>query len=378
MNPVAQSGVMNKYGHWIILGLVALGVMTLVFSVNGVYDTRIDAPIYATQITSFAEGMPFVGDATVMLRLFKPLYAIIGGTIFHTTHPYGTILALNIVFYVLLIGVVYRIFRELEYGQMDATVGAVWIATAYPLLKYGLALGTDMSGWLLSALTILLGLVAFRKNSNFLLSLASIVGFLGATAKESGVLGLVALCLLVVWRFRRQGMKTLSIKILSVGLPAVVLYGVLLTTIAGHAPTFLDWFSANNNEYSGTHTYSIFKLLAVEASTFGLYWLGVLYAVILMIRARFTIKYLDVVIVSCIATATVLLWPLFISRILFVQFLWVMPLALYAFSHIKRRVTSLSRPRQCLVVSILIIVPIIFNGALFVLSSGGSLFSVFH
>jgi hypothetical protein len=364
--------------HWFILCAVCLGVMALVFSVNGFFDTRIDAPIYAAQITSFTQGAPFVGDVTIMQRLFKPFYAIVGGTILHTSHPYGLIFALNVIFYIVLVGAVYRIFRELEYSSSDSVVGAAWIATAYPLLKYGLALGTDISGWCLSAVTILVGLVAFRKDSRFLLCLASIIGFLGATAKETGVLGLIALCLLVVWRSRKKGTKAMITNILSVGLPALVLYGVLLATIAGHAPSFLDWFSANNAQYGGAPTHSLFTSLIVEGSTFGLYWLGVLYAIVRMIRSRRGMKNLDAVIAAFIATLPVLLWPVFISRIQFIQFIWVIPLALYAYTQIRDHISSKSSTYQRVARASLISIPIIVNILLFLVSSGGSLFDAFH
>jgi hypothetical protein len=373
-----NSAVLQNNRHWLILGVVCIGVMALVFSVNGFFDTRIDAPIYAAQITSFTQGAPFAGDAVILQRLFKPLYAIIGGTLFHTTHPYSLLFALNVFFYVLLVGAVFRIFRELSYSVSESVIGATWIATAYPLLKYGLALGTDISGWALSAVTLWIGLVALRKNSYFLLCIASVIGFVGATAKETGVLGLIALCILVVWRLRRKGFKNIIVYTLSAGLPALILYGVLLGIIAGHAPSFLDWFSANNAQYGDAPTHSFFTSMIVEGSTFGLYWLGVLYTSIMMIRFRRTIKNFDVIVVTFVATLPVLFWPVFISRIQFIQFLWVIPLALHAYVLI-RDYAGAKTPRYRRTVSVLMVsVPIVVNILLFIISSGGSLFDAFR
>ncbi len=373
-----KSSCIKNNRHWLVLGAICLGVMALVFSVNGFYDTRIDAPIYAAQITSFADGTPFDGDAATIQRLFKPLYAIVGGTMLHTTHPYRLLFALNVAFYLILVGAVYRIFRELEYTVSNSIVGASWIATAYPLLKYGLALGTDISGWALSALTVWVGLIALRKHSHFLLCIASIIGFLGATAKETGVLGLIALCLLIVWRFRRKGAKVLVANVFSAGLPALILYGVLLIAIAGHAPTFLDWFSANNAQYGSDPTHSLVTSIIVEGSTFGLYWLGVLYAIVVMIRSRRGMNHFDVIVAAFIATLPVLFWPVFISRIQFIQFVWVVPLALYAYTHVRDRIGSTSVVYQRITRVSIISIPIIVNILLFLASSGGSLFDMFR
>lgn len=374
---IAENGFVGRYWHWLVLATVAACTMAATFSVNGFFDTRIDAPIYAAQIESFANGTPLSSDAPVMLRLFKPLYAVIGGTLLHSSGPYTTIFLINIIFYLALIVVAYFLFKELDFSKNESVIGAAWIATAYPVLKYGLALGTDVSGWLLSALTILIGLVALRKDSDFMLCIASVVGFLGATAKETGVLGLVALCLLVAWRYRRKGARTWFIKVLSAGLPALILYAILTLAIVGHAPTFLDWLGTNRETYGGTGSYSLFKFVAVEGSTFGLYWLGVIYSIVVMVRRRSGNGNTDLMIFLFISTAAVLLWPLFISRVLFVQFLWVMPLALYCYKLLHEHMQSLAVVRKRLITGTLVVIPIVFNFAMFLLSSGGSLFDIF-
>ena len=364
---------MRAHWDWLLIGAVAVLSMALVFSVNGIYDTRIDGPAYAGQISSFASGAAFSADPAVMIRLFKPLYAIIGGSLLHSTHPYAVIFGLNIIFYLLLAISARALLSLLGFSKQMSLAGTLWIITAYPLLKYGLALGTDISGWFFATATLAVGLYALKKDSLFILCLASFLGFLGATAKETGPLGLIALCVLIAWRFRRKGFKAIAVRCLAAGLPALILYAVLIAVIAGQAPSFLDWFSQNKATY-GAQYHTLFKWAAIEASAFGLLWIAAARGLISRIRAR-ACENADFLVIAFCATLPVLAWPLFISRIMFIQFLWVIPLALYGLSSFQSYAAAHMPNRAKALTACMIAAPIVFNALLFLAGARGSLFS---
>ena len=52
----------------------------------------------------------------------------------------------------------YLFLREMDFVGGPSVAGTVWVVLAYPVLKYGLALGTDISGWFFAVATCALAL----------------------------------------------------------------------------------------------------------------------------------------------------------------------------------------------------------------------------
>ena len=355
-----QKTFWQKHWLWIVLTLICVFAATLVFSVNGLYDMRVDGESYIALVNAFASGHPYAGSAGQLARVFKPLYGIIGGSILHTLHPAAVILVINMFMYALLAFSSYWFLKLSGFNKGPSFMGTVWIVASYPLLKYGLALGTDISGWALAATTLALGLLAIKKDSNLLLVWTSIIGFISATAKETGPLGLVAVGLLVLWQYRQAPWKKFLTRVAAIVLPSAILYGLLMALIAGNVPNIFGWLGSNNATYAGTNYHSFKTWIAIEASTFGLLW-------ILAIAALRKWKSLSApIIASFIATLPVLIWPIFISRIVFIQFLWVTPLALLGYKSFK--IDS-----KWFTYSVLVL-PVVLNVVLFLVSNGNSLF----
>jgi hypothetical protein len=246
-------------------------------------------------------------------------------------------------------------------------MGAIWIITGYPMLKYGLALGTDIAGWFFSVLTILSVLIGARLDKVKYFILASLIGFLGALTKESGVLGLVfggvyILAHIGVWDYR----KIVNF-LAGLVLPFFALEAFFLFIMAKFGfPTFFDWYSLNLSSYAKEY-YKLFYFIGVEASSFNIILVFCLLGVFYAIKkkeflnrewlARFTGLF--------IASLPVLMWPIFISRILYIQFLFLIPLALFGVANIK----ILNR--------YLFVLPPLFNIFLFLISGNNSLFEIF-
>lgn len=354
--------------HWYAMFGAAIAVMATVFCQNGLYDTRVDAGIYADQMRLFASDAPYAASHEALVRIYKPLYAVVGGWLLHAD-PYAFILVANILLYLGLVPLSFLLWRLLGFGRREAVVGTLWLAAAYPLMKYGLALGTDISGWSFSVLTLVLGLEGLKRGSLFWLCLASLAGFVGATAQEVGALGLITLALLAAWQSRRGGLAPAVKRLAALALPAAALYGLLIMAVASQASVFSRYGLTAAGYGTGYHT--LISWAVVEGSAFHILWVLAAAGIYMLIVRRRTAGASDrpaiagYLIAAAIATVPVLLWPIFVSRILFIQFLWVIPLALIGLEMAPRRAIFALAAAAPIAVSLL----------LFLLSSGGSLWN---
>lgn len=353
----------------IILLLLAVDVlvMALVFSVSGFFNDGVDTTIYVSQINQFDRGVFDLADTKASLRFFKPFYGVVGLWLVPFLSPYSAIFLMNVSFFILLSIVSFFLFLELGFDKKFSVAGAMWVITGYPMLKYGLALGTDAAGWFFSALTILAVLIGSRLSRTRYFILAALIGFLGALTKESGVLGLVfgGVYILVhigVWNY-----KKIVNFLAGLVLPFLILEAFFLFIMAKSGfPTFLDWYSLNLSSYAKEY-YKLFYFIGVEASSFNIILVFSLFGIFYAIKKKefLSREWLARFSGLFVASLPVLMWPIFISRILYIQFLFFIPLALFGVANAK----ILNR--------YLFVLPPLFNIFLFLISGNNSLFEIF-
>jgi 4-amino-4-deoxy-L-arabinose transferase-like glycosyltransferase len=354
---------MEKFRDIMLVLLVDLIVVATVFSVSGLYNTKVDAPVYVSQIEAYRAGTPFVaGDQ----RAFKALYGFVGSLFPHSMDPNLVILIMNLVFLIGATVASYYFFLELGFENDQALWGSVWFATGYPILKYGLAISTDISGIFFSLLTILAVMTGVRKNNVWLLVLASLVGFAGSLSKETGALGLIFGGVYLLSYFGVWEKKKVVKNLLVFCLPFWVLEFALLAVLQSVGSTnFLEWYKFAWQLY-GTQYYNLFYFMGVEGSTFHIFALFALAGIIYLMRYRGEDKRKRVseLVSLFIASSPMMLWPIFVSRILYPQFLFILPLALYG----TLAARSKARPY-------LMVLPVIVSFALYLVAGNGSLFS---
>ena len=358
--------------HYLLITLL-IGIFTLgiIFSRNGIIDTRIDTQIYVSQI-KFYEGKEQESDQT-RLRSFKPFYGIVGSSLGGVMTEEQAMATINIVFYFGLLIASFVFFRELGFTNKFATIGATWVGTGYPVLKYGLSLLTDISGWFFAVATIAIFLIGLRKQNSYLLILASLVGFLGSLCKETGILGLVfaSVYLVLLFIFTK---KIAHVKhLFQVIIPFLILEAGFLYILfkQNGGTSFLDWFIFNKTTVP-TEYHSFFYFFFTELSTFSILWLYSLYTgyLVLFTKKITATKYNYILGSSLlIATLPVLLWPMFLSRVLYIGFLSIVPCALIALA-----VWSFFNHTKIKTFYVLSVLPVIISISLFVLADGGSLF----
>ncbi|MCE9629063.1 MAG: GtrA family protein [Candidatus Vogelbacteria bacterium] len=368
----------NLINQAAFLVLAAVIAIFLVFSVNGVYDLRIDSEIYLGQIDSFSKNQLFESSSGVLLRLAKPVYGFVGAIFSTIMLPQQSLLLINICFFFILIASFFWLLLLLGFNQRFSLIGCIWLIFSYPLLKYGLALGTDISGWALAAMSVALILSAIKSAKDYRFLVASLVGTVGLLSKETGVMGLLFGVVIIVFYFKKQGLRQTLKRLSLLLVPAGLITGSYFMILAGRAPLFLDWFKQNQSVYQNDyHTFVNFVL--VESSSFNILWLLVVVSLVFAFKfwkkgIYYPIMFWQYMLILSVVTLPVLLWPIFISRIIFIQFLWVIPVALLGLSEIEKIAIRNNRQELFWIIAAL---PVLCSVILFVISQGGSLYDIF-
>ena len=363
----------------LLLVLVDVLVLLVVFFVSGFLNTRIDTEVYTSQIMRLEEGrfFEYSTDDVTLMQASKPLYAFLGSLIVPFFNPQVAILLINIFFLFGLTFVGYFFFLELGFDNKFAIAGSAWLTTGYPVLKYGLALGTDISGWFFALTVSLVVLVGVRKNNFWYFVLASLLGLLGFWGKETGVLGLVFGGCYILAHIEKWGFKKAGKFLLSLSMPFLFFGGGFVLFLHSiKFPTFINWYGMNFSTHA-ENSYELFYFLGTEISAFHVLLIfasvGMYYLVKYQdkLSGEWRLKFLSLFI----ASLPVLAWPMFISRVLYVQFLFFLPLAVYG---VARFVASFS-DRKLLGMKIstyLIFAPIATSVSLYLLAGNESLFSI--
>lgn len=324
--------------------LVPLGAcflaMVIAFSISGVYNDRIDTAQYVGEIESLQAFMES-GEPVTGRALFKPLPGFVGALLSYFVHPYTALLLINISLIVGFVFAFYGLLRELTFSRLHAAIGASWAVLAYPVMKYGFGLGTDAWGWLAATLVVHLVLKAVRTERLSLVLGASIVGFLGSLSKETAALGLLFAGLYLLATVRPWGLWKTFKWLLALSVPFFALQAAVLgIVLSSGGPTFLDWYAQNDAEYTASY-HALAYLAGVMISTFSALLLLALAGLFVAWQSKdvFRYEWLRTYVPLILGMLPILLWPIFISRIVYIQILWIIPLALYGARSLSMRIT---------------------------------------
>ncbi len=355
--------------HIILLGIIGAVIISLVFLRNGVLNVYPDTAVYVEQVKYYNHEIP--KSWSMNYRSFKPLYGFVGALITPPFTAEQSILFIDVIFFFGLLFSSFYFFKELGFQENYSLIGATFIGTGYPLLKYGLALLTDISGWFFATLTVTIFLVAIRKNSNRLLLLTSVIGFFGSLCKETGILGLLFAGLyLTFFLIKEKDIKYLK-KIFYISLPFILLQAIFLSVLISRGgSSFLAWLKFNNQLVVGLRTPYLFFF--TQLSTFSILWVYLLVSLYLIFRKKINISFNNKIIISCLLVSVlpIFAWPEFLSRVLYIEFLFIVPLILYAIRFINEKVRSKT------LLFFIAFVPVLISMFLFSLAGNGSLFDV--
>jgi hypothetical protein len=356
---------------------VIVGIITLAFIalVRGPLMAYPDTKVYVGQIGYYMGTVE--ADMDIQLRSFKPFYGVVGAALSPIVSPEVAILLINILLFFGLIVSFYYLLKEVGFSEIYAAIGASWAATGYPLLKYGLALLTDISGWAFAAATIALFLIGIRRGNTLLLILSSIVAFIGSLCKETGILGLgFAGLYLLIHLVRTRNLKYLK-KAVIISVPFIVLQAVFLFVLFTKSTThtsFIQWFFFNK-EGVGYELHTLYHFILTELSTFSLLWIYALIGLYAVWKHRPSITENQWITAVCLFVTVLppLVWPVFLTRVLYIGYLAIIPLALVGLLFWRNK-----NPSHIKTFYVLSILPILSAGALFFLAGGRSLFPLFE
>ena len=353
---------------------VAAFVAYASFYVIGPFN-NIDSFIYVAQVEQFENGELTAEPLDVAWRAFKPLYGVVGALLGPALDPWEAMQIFNLILLFGLPFVSFGFLKELGFSREESVWGSVWIVTGYPVLKYGLAVSTDLGGWFFAVATAYLVLLGLKRNSIRTLFFASLVGFIGGTAKEPGVFGLVFGGLYILFTSGTRTLKKTLQYIAALALPAFVLE-VLLFAILIYAglPTFLDWYGLVVADDFVEEHFRLFRFIGVFGSTFSVLLPLAFFGLIHVIRRRTgTSSAFAKTGALILASLPILFWTVFISRILYIQFLAFVPLALWGVVELSHYVPE---TKQRAAKSMLYILPILTAVILFLIAGDRSLFEV--
>ncbi|KND49437.1 MAG: hypothetical protein AB198_00615 [Parcubacteria bacterium C7867-003] len=318
--------------------LLAVNILTIIlaFFWVGPYSVRTDTDHYVNQI-NVMRGDVEVDDLEgpfkemYYYKIYKPIYGLLSVWPLGSLEPLNVILFLNIIFLVGLTISSYYLFKHLGFEEKFSFYGAVWVATGYPVFKYGLALVTDISGWFFAVLSILVFLYGVKSNRLNLVILASLVGFVGSISKETGVLGLLFCGLYLLFHYRDYTFSKFLKVLASLCAPFLILQITLMLIMSKlNASSLFEWVKFNYRIFFEDF-YKLKYFLTNEFLAFGLVWVFACLGFYFLLREKFwqdREKFI-LLLSAILATSAVLLWPVFYYRILFIQLIFVMPLGLY-------------------------------------------------
>jgi hypothetical protein len=348
------------------------------FIAVGPFKMNIDGDIYVSQVEQFEAGQITLTPYDVALRAFKPFPGVFGSLFTPIITPVEALQLLNLLFLFGLPFVAFKFLRELNFSPREATWGALWLITGYPLLKYGLAISTDIGSWFFALLSAYFVLKGIRTKSYREVILASLLGFIGGTVKEPGVFGLIFGGLYILFTYHSRNMRKTFAFLSALVFPALLLEITLFSVLmyAGF-PSFFDWYGQVAHDDFIKENYQILKYVGVSLSSFSLL---ILYACVGLYGALRKYESIGkhtvaVILALLLASLPVLLWKIFISRVLYIQFLFFIPLGLIGTRVLLK---YLSRYTVNVTWHVLVyVLPILCSVGLFILAQNRSLFTLF-
>lgn len=361
-----QIQIHKKY--FLIILLANVAIISFFFLFSGFFAERSDTQYFVGQINSYRgivdlSKMDGTMHDMVYFRGFKPLYGILGGYLLFFLSPKSVILILNLLFFFGLSFISYTLFLLLGFNKKLSVVGSIWISLSYPMLKYGLALVTDISGWFFLYLSIVVLIIGLKEQNYKKIFISSILCFIGSLTKETGSLGIIFGISYLCLSYKEWGIKETFKKLSIFALPAFILEIIFMFLMyKTGAPSFISWYKYNFAIYF----HDFYKLRYFITNEFlalnGIYFISI-FGILAFLKNKIGTGGVRFMLSTILPSIIIWFWPVFYYRIFFIQTILFIPLALWGIQYIaEKRKSFLSFSLE----NIFIIVPIIFNIILFI------------
>lgn len=251
---------MSSLKKYILISLIVAvfnASILLFFFVSRLEHT--DTEEYAATI-QYISGNP---DGKLFLhRLLKPAPLLIGSLLIPFLSPESSLVFQNLIFYFLSVLLVFFLIYRFYHNEKQAFYGTILYSTAYPMLAYGLAPLTDISGWFFYVLIILLSLNSldnFNIKKVFLIGLLAGLGMLFKESLGAAPIFFVSL-IFIATRFP-IGKKIKYVLVFGLAFIFIPLIsGVILYKLYSYS--LIDWYlSVARTSESGFFVYTPLRIL---------------------------------------------------------------------------------------------------------------------
>lgn len=245
------------------------------------------------------------------------LYASIFFSYF-TGGLFNGMLAVNLIFYFLIIYVFYKLVFEIYHDDRVAFLSSILFIGNYCLYNFGIAYLADMSGWFFFILSSLFAL-KYYNNKNKYYYLAILAAGVGVLFKEYGALGMVSLSALILvsnFPWQKKIKEIFLVGLLFAAIP--VLYNILFYLKFNYS--YLDWYFFNISAHAAS--YGIVLLIKVLGWVYLAGWPIFLYG--LWQEKKYFDKRRALILAALLpASLAFLAWPALTQRIAFIIVPWL-------------------------------------------------------
>jgi len=248
----------------------------------------------------------------------KPLPIFIGVLLSPVFGEKNSLIVQNLVFYFLSVFLIFLLVYRLYGSEKQAFYGTILYIGSYPMLAYGLAALTDLSGWFFYILSILISLKFLEKPNFKTALLAGSVAGIGMLFKENMAAAPIFFASLL-FIATNLSFKDKLRHILIYGIPFAII--ILINSIIIYklySYSYLDWYMAQfNHTQKGFFAYTPLRIAIEMARVFLVGWIFVL----LGIKKEFIAKNkerIKVLIALIIPSLSFFLWAYPHNRIAFI------------------------------------------------------------
>ena len=314
--------------------LYALAVLNLVVALY-----VIEISFWSSDSETYLSAMKFLqGDRLSKIpynRLITTPFMLYASIFFgyFTGGLFKGMLAVNLIFYFLIIYVFYKLAFEICQDNKTAFLSSVLFLGNYAIYNFGIAYTADMGGWFFFVLSSLLAVKYFYNNNSrkfyFLAILSSSIGVL---FKEYGALGLISLCLLILasaYGWRKKIKEIITAGFLFALIP--LLYNLIFYLKFNYS--YLDWYFFNVDAHG--QSYNLILLIKVLGWLYLAGWPIFFYG--LWQEKKYFNKQRFMVLAALLpASLAFLAWPALTERIAFIFVPWLALISGFGLSKIKK------------------------------------------
>ncbi|OIO51233.1 MAG: hypothetical protein AUJ11_02030 [Parcubacteria group bacterium CG1_02_44_65] len=273
------------------------------------------------------EQIPYNRLLTTPFMLYSSILAS-----WFTGSFYGGILAVNLIFYFLIIYVFYKLVLEIYQNQTTAVLSSILLLSNYSMYNYGVTYNADLGGWFFFVLGSFFAVKYFnnhgRKRFFYLTILSASTGVL---FKEYGALGLISLVMLILFSdfpYKRKVNEILKAGLLFLIMP--VLYYIYFYLKFNYS--YFNWYLFNINAFAPS--YNIILLIKILGWIYLAGWPIFIFG--LWQEKKYFEKTRATVLAALLpASLAFLAWPALTQRIAFIIVPWLALISGFGLSKIK-------------------------------------------